>query len=412
LVPLTIHFLGAENYGVWLILSSFVAWFTFFDIGLGNGLRNKFAEARTTNDIELAKGYVSTAYFTIGLICIGFLCISLLVSLNVNWTVLFNTSEQLHSQLQILMPVVLGGFGLQLIAKLITSIYTGDQNHSIQGKINFITSFSSLFIIWVLTKTTQSSLLLFGTLFSLLPVLILLVLNLYAFTNRFKEFRPQRSYWKKKYFKDIFGLGLTFFAIQLSGIILFSTDNLIITQLFSPEEVVPYNLAFKYIGISLMVYSIVLTPYWSSITEALTKGELDWIKTSIKNLNKFSIITVFGIIIMVLIAPFIYKFWLGELVTIPYFLTVCMALYFMLSVVSYPFTSFINGAGKVKLQMYTLVVTAVINIPLSIFFVKYTSMGVEGVILATIICILPHVILCPIQYYKLINNKADGIWNK
>ena len=66
LVPLTIDFLDTENYGIWLTLSSFIAWFSFFDIGLGNGLRNKFAEAKAKDDLELAKGYVSTAYYTIG----------------------------------------------------------------------------------------------------------------------------------------------------------------------------------------------------------------------------------------------------------------------------------------------------------------------------------------------------------
>ena len=45
LVPLTLHYLNATNYGIWLTLSSILGWFSFFDIGLGNGLRNKFAEA-------------------------------------------------------------------------------------------------------------------------------------------------------------------------------------------------------------------------------------------------------------------------------------------------------------------------------------------------------------------------------
>jgi O-antigen/teichoic acid export membrane protein len=45
LVPLTINYLDTENYGIWLTLTSFISWFSFFDIGLVNGLRNKFAEA-------------------------------------------------------------------------------------------------------------------------------------------------------------------------------------------------------------------------------------------------------------------------------------------------------------------------------------------------------------------------------
>jgi O-antigen/teichoic acid export membrane protein len=75
LVPLTINYLDTENYGIWLTLSSFIAWFSFFDIGLGNGLRNKFAEAKAKGDMTLARGYVSSAYFTIGVVSIGLIVI-------------------------------------------------------------------------------------------------------------------------------------------------------------------------------------------------------------------------------------------------------------------------------------------------------------------------------------------------
>jgi Na+-driven multidrug efflux pump len=76
-----------------------------------------------------------------------------------------------------------------------------------------------------------------------------------------------------------------------------------------------------------------------------------------------------------------------------------------------PYTYFINGVGKVKLQMYTIGIAALINIPLSIFFAKKIEMGVSGIIFATILCIIPHCILCRIQYKKIINNVAFGIFN-
>jgi O-antigen/teichoic acid export membrane protein len=193
---------------------------------------------------------------------------------------------------------------------------------------------------------------------------------------------------------------------------MFSTDNFIITQLFSPAEVVPYNIAYKYMGISSMVFTMVLVPYWSSITVAYVKEEFDWIKNAMKNLIKFAIIAVILIVIMVLIAPYIYKIWIGDLVEVPVVLTVCMATYFAITVLYAPFNYFINGIGKIKLHMYSFAIGALINIPLSIFLVKYTTLGVEGVIIATIICILPNLIIFPMQYLKLINNTATGIWDK
>ena len=50
LVPLTINYLNPTKYGIWITLSSVIGWFSFFDIGLGNGLRNRFAEAIAVGD--------------------------------------------------------------------------------------------------------------------------------------------------------------------------------------------------------------------------------------------------------------------------------------------------------------------------------------------------------------------------
>src|SRR4029079_7746068 len=43
LVPLTIDYLNPSRYGIWLTLSSIVGWFVFFNVGLTQGLRNRFA---------------------------------------------------------------------------------------------------------------------------------------------------------------------------------------------------------------------------------------------------------------------------------------------------------------------------------------------------------------------------------
>lgn len=412
LVPLTINFLDTENYGIWLTLSSFIAWFSFFDIGLGNGLRNKFAEAKVKGDLTLARAYVSSAYFTIGSVCLLLIIVFLLTNFFVDWTLVFNTDIRLGKELGILMPIVFSFFCLQLVVKLITTIYTADQHHSMQGKINFFTSIISLLAIWLMTKTAGSSLLIFGTIFSAIPVLILIGLNVFAFTNVYKDYKPTLSLWKKKYLKDIFGLGMKFFIIQLSGIILFSTDNIIITQLYGPEQVVPFNIAFKYLSISNMVLSMILAPYWSSITEAYINKDFDWIKKSMSNLIKISLGSIFIIFLMVIASPLVYKMWIGDNVDIPLSLTFYMAVFFSLTIFYGPYTYFINGTGKVKLQMYSIAATAIINVPLSVFLAKDLGLGVSGVILATILCLIPHIILCPLQYSKIINNKASGIWNK
>ena len=412
LVPLTINYLDTENYGIWLTLSSFIAWFSFFDIGLGHGLRNKFAEAKALGNETLVQAYVSSAYYTIGSVSLALMLVFLGLNFFIDWTAVFNTDKILSGDLRLLMPIVFSFFCLQLVVKLITTIYTADQKPSVQSKIGFITQALSLLLIWILTKTNESSLLVFGTIFSALPTIILLFFNFLAFSKTYKSVRPKFSLWKKVYLKDIFGLGFKFFIIQMCGIVLFSTDNLIITNIYSPKEVVPYNIALKYFSISGMIFSIILTPYWSSISEAYTKGDIKWIKKSMTNLVKISFGFLILIALMLIVSPFVYKLWIGDQVYISFSLSIFMAIFFALTNFYNPFTFFINGTGKVTIQLYSLLATSLINIPLSIFFAKNLNMGISGVIIATIVCLIPHVILSPLQYFKIINNKAHGIWNK
>ncbi len=54
-VPLMIDYVNATRYGIWLTLSSIIGWVTLFDLGLGNGFRNRFAEAKAEGNIELAR---------------------------------------------------------------------------------------------------------------------------------------------------------------------------------------------------------------------------------------------------------------------------------------------------------------------------------------------------------------------
>src|SRR4051794_26485261 len=44
-VPLTLHYLGPERYGMWATLSSVIAMAAFADLGLGNGLLNALSAA-------------------------------------------------------------------------------------------------------------------------------------------------------------------------------------------------------------------------------------------------------------------------------------------------------------------------------------------------------------------------------
>jgi O-antigen/teichoic acid export membrane protein len=411
-LPLTLHYLNPTNYGIWLTLGSIIGWFSFFDIGLGNGLRNKFAEAVSKNDVESAKAYISTTYAIIVIIVAVIYSIFLFVNPYLNWSTILNTPQEMRGELEILALFVFTGFCLSFILKLITTILVADQKPAISDLLLVIMSFLTLAAIIILKETTTGSLLKLGAAFSFIPIVVYIGATIYFFSKKYKQFRPSFKYVNFKYARELTSLGMKFFIIQISAIILYSTDNMIITQVLGPAQVAPYNIAYKYFGMATMVFMIIATPFWSGFTQAYNISDISWIKNTMKKLNTLSLLFIGGIIIMIAVSTIIYKLWIGEIIEVPFLLSIFMGLYVAMMIWGTPFVFFINGVGKIKLQLYYGIIIALINIPLSIVLAKHFGMGASGVILATLICNCSAIVLWPIQYKKLILNKAEGIWNR
>lgn len=79
-VPVALSFLGEEKYGVWATILSVLSWISLFDVGIGNGLRNKLAECFTNNDDEHSvKKYVSSAYIMLAIIVFSAMALFIVV---------------------------------------------------------------------------------------------------------------------------------------------------------------------------------------------------------------------------------------------------------------------------------------------------------------------------------------------
>jgi O-antigen/teichoic acid export membrane protein len=412
MVPITLNYLNVERYGIWLTLSSIIAWFYILDIGLGNGLRNKFTEALAKGNRELAKTYVSTTYAILGIIIIVFYVIFLAVNPFLNWVKILNTPNDFLNELNLLVFFVITFFCLQFFLKLIGTILVADQRPAISDLLGVVSSMVSLLIIYILTKTTNGSLLYLGTTFTVIPVIVYLLTSIILFSGKYKEFIPSVRYVDFKHGKELYSLGIKFFIIQISGIIIYSTSNIIITQVLGPAEVTPYNIAYKYFNTAMMFFMIIMTPFWSGFTEAYSKNDFTWIKSTMKKLNLLSIGIITLVVLMIFFADAVYKIWVGDGIQVPFLLTLFMGLYVMMLSWGAPFVFFMNGVGKIKLQLYIASVAAIINIPLSIFLIKYLNIGSVGIIISTCLLSISAVIVYPIQYKKILNKSANSIWNK
>ena len=412
IVPMTLHYLSPVKYGVWLTISSVIGWFTFFDIGLGNGFRNKFAEALAKNDTELARVYVSTTYsmliFIISIISLLFI----IVNPFLNWASIFNAPANLSSELSFVVTITFSFFCFRFVFGLIGMILLADQRPASNSLIDVLGNATSLIVIWFLLHLTKGSLLNLSIGLGACNALVPIGASIVLFSAKYKNIRPSIKYVQLSHAKELVSLGSKFFVLQISSLVIFSSSNIVISQLFSPADVVPYNIAFKYYNLISMIVYLVLLPFWSAYTEAYARGDIPWIQATIDTLKRFWILIAVLVIIMSLFANTFYMLWVGKEIQIPISISITMGLYVIIISWSSIYGNLINGIGTIRLALINAIVIGILNIPLAIYFAKYIHLGIPGVILATCTCLLPGCFLWPIQVKKILSGKATGIWGR
>ncbi|WP_375585474.1 lipopolysaccharide biosynthesis protein [Cyclobacterium xiamenense] len=410
LVPLTINYVNTTSYGIWLTLSSIVGWFSFFDIGFGHGLRNKFAESIARGEYDLARKYISTTYVVLSLIIGIVLLIFVGITPFLNWANILNSPAEMAGELRVLALIVFTFFCLQFVLKLITTVLTANQEPAKASFFNFMGSLFSLIVIYVLTLTTEGNLIYLGTALSFTPVLVLVFSSIWFYNHEYKRFAPSFKQVDFSLARDLMSLGGKFFVIQIGALVLFSTNNIIITQLFGPTEVTPFNIAFKLFNIVTMGFGIVATPLWSAFTDAYVREEYQWIKNTLAKMRKIWLLSVLSAIGILFASPFLYDIWVGDKVEVPFGLSVAMCVYVVVSIWQTIHVFFLNGIGKIKLQLYMVSISAVLNIPMAIYLGGL--FGLVGITLTSTIIFGVQGLVFFIQTRKIVNKTAKNIWDQ
>ena len=397
-VRLTITYLGNETYGLWVTILSVIAWMGAGDLGIGNGLRNQLAKAYGEGNAEKEKTLIVTSFFSLGkvAICLYFLIIFLTEML-----------IRMHFiTMEVRLPMYVSGFFfcVNLYLGLSTSIVLARQK---SWYVTACNTFNLLIMILVVislqTFGIKPDLNIFAALHgfcSLLPNIVLIfILNDRGLMSR-KYFKKEN--YRKELESEIKSVGLGFFCLQICSIILYSTDNLIIYNLFDAESVTKYSVITKIYDTGQNLFSVLLISLWSAVTFQYAQKNMSWIKNETKRLLILWSIYSMGVIIVSVMLNGIVSLWLGK--GVYHYDSIIVILFCAYGITisnSAIFANLLNGFGRIKPQMILAIISAIINIPLSIYFGKQCGLGIIGVKLATFLSALMGAIVMPIQVRKI-----------
>jgi O-antigen/teichoic acid export membrane protein len=403
-IPLTLNYLNAEKYGIWVTLISIVSWLTFFDMGLGNGLRHQIAVAYVNKNFKVIREYISTTYGLITGLMLLFLIISMILFPFLNWNKIFNTQQASGSELMIVSVVWMLFFTCNFIFSICNQVFYAYQKASLTGLGQLISNGSvyiAIFVIGHVMHSHNGNLVIFSIIVGVASLGSNLLMSIY-FWRKHSETIPHISFFRKSRIKEISQLGLKFFIMQIAGLLVFTTSNIIITQIIGPSSVTPYTLTMKLFGFISTGFVIIITPLWSAYTDAFARNDLRWMQRMIRRLELLMLPISLVTVLLIFSFDYIMKIWIGNSIEIPFILVIAVAVYTFIFMWNNVYVYLLNGIGFINLSTIITIFVALINIPATIILTKFY--GITGTVLGSIISLLPAAIFGPIQVYYLFKN--------
>lgn len=406
------YFNNQEVLGLWFTVLSVMTWILSFDLGIGNGLRNKLVGAIVSKDRNKIKQYISSAYLINGaLVCVALLLVFALFPL-VSWNAVFNISENIISQKTMLFAVqcVVVGILIQFFLRLISSILYALQISAIPNLLSLITSTTLLIIIlFIPSLDAETNLKMLSIVYLLCVNIPLVIATIIIFKVKLRDCAPHIKYFRKELAVDVLKLGGVFFWCQIMFMIITTTNEFFITHFVGTRYVVDYQIYNKLFTLIGMLFTLALTPMWSAITKALNEKDVNWIKKAYKTMNIMVLIMAATQFAFIIFLPFIVEIWLGKnSIEINMAYALIFALYGSVFIYQSVLSTFACGLGRLKLQAvcYTAGV-------LSKFIIIYYGIVVYDswiiVVFSNLIILLPYIILQPIALKKEFNTmKVEG----
>lgn len=391
-VPLAVRYLGAESYGLWITISSTVTMFFVFDIGIANTLTNLISEAYASNNRERAAASFATAFWMVlGIAaCLGIL--GWLIWPQFHWASIFHVrTEALGRETSRAVAAAFVVFLIALPTGLAAKVLGGYQE--LHAANLFAAGGSVLSLLVVLAVVyLHGSLTMLVAGFAGSSVVASTACLLWICLYRKPWMMPWPRLVQPPLIGRIFQSGTQFFAIQLAGLVVFSSDNLIIAHYLSPADVTPYAVTWRLVNYLTAVQALILPALWPAYSEAFAKGHLAWIRSAYNRVRRLTVaILVVGCAFTLLMGQRLILLWAGPAAVPNSLLLRLMCVWIVVFAFTLNQSCLMGATYRVGKQAVSSSLAAIANLVLSILWVK--TMGPAGVLLATIVSYLVFIVV-------------------
>jgi O-antigen/teichoic acid export membrane protein len=369
-VSLTVPYLGAERFGVWMTVASFIGMLTFLDLGVGNALTNKVAQVSAQYNLVALRCTISGGLgflFIIGC-TMGALLFELVTILPWQW--LIKTQDlSLHDEILNSAQVFAILFGSYIFTNGIQRIFAGLQR-AFEGHLVIVAgSCFSLFALWIAARQEAGiAYLLIATLGSqsIANLALLLILS----KRKLFTLSSIASYTRKEA-QPLLHIGGLFFILQIGTMVGWGADCLIISSTLGAAQVAVFSIVQRLFQFVTQPMNILNAPLWGAYADAHSRGEKTFIKkTLIHSIFSTGIYALIVFFLLLISGGYIVRIWTDNSISISSSLLASYGAWAILDALGNSSAMFLNGCNIVKPQVWSVLSLVVFSIPIKFILIN------------------------------------------
>jgi len=382
-IPIVVRYLGPVQFGVWITISSTLVVMVMLDLGVSSAMTNLISEAYALDDKELAGRYATTGLFVMVLIALVLGALGAAIWPFVPWGALFRLSGEANDRM--VAHAVAAAFAVFLVglpATLAAKFLGGYQEVRTSNIFAAIGAGANLIVV-VLIVWLHGGLVLLVAGSSGATVATNLACLVWLWLWHKPWLLPRLHRWHSGTVAQMVRSGSQFFILQLAGVIVFNSDNLVIAHYLGAAQVTPYSVTWKLVGYAAALQIIITPALWPAYAEAWMRRDMDWIR---RTLRTVMLVTLGGAALATaVLVPWgqtLVRLWAGPAAVPGRTLLLLMCAWVLLSVYMANTSILLLATNNTRTLAWLSVLAAAINLAASIWLVR--RVGPSGVILGTI----------------------------
>lgn len=400
-VPLLLQLLGTHDYGIWVTLTSLIAFISLLDLGVGNSMRNSVASMSPTGADAVRLEFIG--FFRL-LCAVALLALAGFALMAPHLDLAEGHQGAvwlLYGPLLMLLPLLLG-----------SSVLKGARATGTQSVLQSASTWCFFgFIVLLAWRHHTPAIVDLAIAWTLCYVAGLLVI--FALALRTLQL-PATRLLQGPLMSLPTGrlrIGLEFLVLQLSSLVLYSLGNMLVFHHLGATEVARYDTVNKIFQVGLSFYTIVIGVMWSEIAKFRAAGDAAALTRTLWRLTAiagaFSMISLAGAFLV----PELIGLWVGHRVQVTRVEALAIAGLVSVQSLGYVGAVFMNAFEKIRLQIAMAIVSISLMVPLTSLFV-HKSMGISSVPLAAMLLTMLPMLICNLYAIKLIRDvKSSGLFH-